>query len=96
MEEQLVIRFEEILEDSRCPRGAACIRQGRVTAVVDVSDGNDSTKIALTGPGLSDQYGRTIYKNYEFVSQVQPYPELGKKITSGDYRLLLTIKKVSP
>jgi hypothetical protein len=95
-EEQLVVRFDEIQEDSRCPRGATCIWQGRVTAVLNVSDSSDSTKIVLTEPGLSDQYGRITYKNYEFISHVQPYPELGKKITSGDYRLLLTIKKVSP
>jgi hypothetical protein len=92
-EEQLTIKFEGIQEDSRCPRGATCIWQGRVSCVLQVSDSSDSTKIVLTEPGLSDQYGKIIYKKYEFTSHVQPYPELGKKISSEEYRVLLTIKK---
>src|SRR4030042_1368138 len=91
-EEQLTIEFKGIQEDSRCPRGATCIWQGRVSCVLQVSDSSDSTKIVLTEPGLSDQYGKIIYKKYEFTSHVQPYPELGKKITNEEYRVLLTIK----
>ena len=93
-EEQLTIKFEGIQEDSRCPRGATCIWQGRVSYVLQISDSSDSTKIVLTEPGLSDQYGKIIYKKYEFTSHVQPYPELGKKISSEEYRVLLTIKKI--
>jgi len=92
--EPLTIQFVEIQDDSRCPKGAMCIWQGRVSAVLQVSDGSDSTKIVLTEPGLSDQYGRGTYKKYEFTSHVQPYPELGKKISREDYRVLLTIKKI--
>ncbi|MGD0353839.1 MAG: hypothetical protein ABSB31_00150 [Dehalococcoidia bacterium] len=94
-EEQLIIKFDGIQEDSRCPRGATCIWQGRVSCVLQVSDGNDSTKIVLTQPGLSSQYGEGTYNKYDFTSHVQPYPELGKKISSEDYRVLLTIKKIS-
>lgn len=91
-DEQLTIKFEGIQEDSRCPRGAMCIWQGRVSAILQVSDGNDSLKMVLTDPGLSDQYGRSTYKKYEFTSHVQPYPDLGKEISSGDYRVLLTVR----
>jgi len=94
-EEQLTIKFDGIQEDSRCPRGATCIWQGRVSCVLQISDGNDSTKIVLTQPGLSSQYGEGTYNKYDFTSHVQPYPELGKKISSEDYRVLLTIKKIS-
>jgi len=93
--EPLTVQFVEIQDDSRCPKGAMCIWQGRVSAVLQVSDGSDSTKIVLTEPGLSDQYGRGTYKKYEFTSRVQPYPELGKKIPKDDYRVLLTIRKIS-
>ena len=91
--EQLSIKFVEIQEDSRCPRGAMCIWQGRVSSVLQVSDGSDSVKIVLTEPGLSDQYGRGTYKKYEFTSHVQPYPEMSKKIAGGDYRVLLTVQR---
>ncbi|MHB8086021.1 MAG: hypothetical protein ACYDHZ_09355 [Dehalococcoidia bacterium] len=95
-EERLTVKFDSIQEDSRCPRGATCIWQGRVSCVLQVSDGNDSTEIVLTEPGLSSQFGEGTYKNYVFTSHVQPYPELGKKISKEDYRVLLTIKKVPP
>jgi hypothetical protein len=45
---------------------------------------------------LSDQYGRSTYKKYVFTFRVQPYPELGKKISTEDYRVLLTIEKIPP
>ena len=92
--EPLTIQFVEIQDDSRCPKGAMCIWQGRVSAVLQVSDVSDSIRIVLTEPGLSDQYGRGTYKKYEFTSHVQPYPELGKQIAIDDYRILLTIKKI--
>ncbi len=92
--EQLTIQFVEIQEDSRCPKGAMCIWQGRVSAVLQVSDGSDSTKIVLTEPVLSDEYGRSMYKKYEFTSHVQPYPESGKQISKDDYRVLLIVRKV--
>jgi len=91
--EPLTVQFIEVQEDSRCPKGAMCIWQGRVSAVLQVSDGSDSTKMVLTEPGLSDQHGRGTYKQYEFTSHVQPYPELVKQIDKEDYRILLTIKR---
>src|SRR4030042_5405762 len=92
-EEQLAIKFEGIQEDSRCPRGATCIWQGRVSCVLQISDSSDSTKIVLTEPGLSDQYGKIIYKKYEFISHVQPSPELGKKISNEEYMGISTLKQ---
>ena len=93
--EQITIQFEGIQEDSRCPKGAMCIWQGRVSSILQISDNGLSSKIVLTEPGLSDQYGKNRYKQYEFTSHVQPYPELGKEISSEDYRLFLTVKKIA-
>jgi hypothetical protein len=92
--EQITILFEGIQDDSRCPKGATCIWQGRVSSILRINDNGLTSKLVLTEPGLSDQNGKNIYKQYEFTSHVQPYPELGKKISSEDYRLLLTIKKM--
>jgi len=92
--EQITLQFEGIQEDSRCPKGATCIWQGRVSSILQISDDGLSSKIVLAEPGLSDQYGKNTYKQYEFTSHVQPYPELGKQISSEDYRLFLTVKKI--
>jgi hypothetical protein len=93
--EPITLQFEGIKEDSRCPRGATCIWQGRVSSILQINDNGLSSKIVLTEPGLNDQYGKNTYKQYEFTSHVQPYPELGKKISSEDYRLFLTVKKTT-
>ncbi len=93
--EQITIQFEGIQDDSRCPKGATCIWQGRVSSILQIRDNGLSSKIVLVEPGLSDQYGNNRYKQYEFTSHVQPYPELGKKISSEDYRLFLTVKKLA-
>jgi hypothetical protein len=92
--EQITLQFEGIQDDSRCPKGATCIWQGRVSSILQISDNGSSSKIALIEPGLSDQHGKNRYKQYEFTSHVQPYPELGKKISSEDYRLFLTVTKI--
>jgi hypothetical protein len=91
--EQLTVRFDEIRSDSRCPRGAMCIWQGEVSAVLRVSDGGAYSQIVLTGPG--GQGGKATYKQFEFSSHVEPYPEVGKKIASEDYRLLLTVRRTT-
>lgn len=72
--------------------GATFIWQGSVSCVFQVSDSNDPTKTVLAKPGLSDQYGKIIYKKYELTSHVQPYAELSNKISNEEYRVLLTIK----
>ena len=67
---------------------------GQVSCALQTSDNEYSSKILLTEPGLSDQYRKSIYKEYGFTFHTEPYPELGKKISIEDYRLLLTIKKM--
>ena len=53
--ENLGIRFEEVTEDSRCPRGVTCIWAGRVTCMVEITQSGSSYRMALTEPGLSDE-----------------------------------------
>jgi len=50
--------------------------------------------MALTEPGLSDEYSRESYEGYELAFRVTPYPEAGKKILPDEYRLLLTVSKL--
>ncbi|MBI4303726.1 MAG: hypothetical protein HY665_05265 [Chloroflexi bacterium] len=89
--QNLKIKFTEVIEDSRCPRGVVCIWEGRVSAVVQIDDGA-AYRMVLTEPGLTDQGARETYQKYEFAYHVEPYPEAGKKISPDEYRLLLTVK----
>jgi hypothetical protein len=91
--EHLGIKFEEVTEDSRCPRGVTCIWAGRVTCVVEITHDESSYRMALTEPGLSDEYSRESYEEYGLAFHVTPYPEEGKKIPPDEYSLRLTVSK---
>jgi hypothetical protein len=91
--EQLTLQFEGIQEDSRCPKGATCFWAGRVISTLLINDNGLTSRIVLTEPRPIDQPDANTYKQYEFTSQVQPYPELGKQISKEDYRLVITVKK---
>ncbi|MDD5398822.1 MAG: hypothetical protein PHU70_07040 [Dehalococcoidia bacterium] len=93
--EGITLQFEGIQEDSRCTKGATCFWAGRGMSVLLINDNGLTSRIVLTEPGPADQPDANTYKQYEFTSHVQPYPELGKQIPKDDYRLFLTVKKIS-
>jgi len=92
--EQLILQFEGIQEDSRCPEGATCFWAGRVISTLLITDNGLTSRIMLTEPRPTDQPDANTYKQYSFTSKVQPYPELGKQISKDDYRLFLTVKNI--
>ena len=89
--EDLVIKFVEVSEDSRCPKGVTCVWEGRVTALVEISTDGSSQQLELTEPGLTDAPARETFKVYEITYKVGPYPEVGKEISADEYRLLITV-----
>ena len=91
---ELEIKFEKVTEDSRCPKGATCIWAGQVSCEVLIKDKKYSSYLTLTEPGLTNFPNQTIYKSYRLVYHVQPYPELSKKISAEEYRLVLIIEKL--
>ena len=91
--ENFLIKFKEIVEDSRCPEGATCIWEGRVSAIVEITDNGSPYQMVLTQSGLTDEYAEETYKEYRLTFKVEPYPEVGAEIASADYRLLLTVSK---
>ncbi len=90
--EDLEIRFEEVSEDSRCPRDVVCVWEGRVACVLEITRGGVPEEITLTQPGLTDQPAREYHQGYIFTFNVEPYPEEAEKpIKSSEYRLRLTL-----
>jgi len=89
----LEIRFEEILEDSRCPEGVQCIWEGRVSARVEIKDGDSSYKMVLVQPGSTRDYVEETYKEYLLSYKITPYPQQNEDIDKKDYRLLLTVSR---
>ena len=91
--EGLEIEFEKVVEDSRCPRDVTCIRAGRVSCIVGITQGDSSYDMVLTEPGLNDQYVYEVYEEYQLAFRVEPHPEADKKISDDEYRLLLIISR---
>ncbi|MFC1964212.1 DUF3221 domain-containing protein [Chloroflexota bacterium] len=89
--EDLGIKFVEVSEDSRCPNGATCVWEGRVTALVEISTEGFAQQLELAEPGLTSAPAREIFKDYEMIYKVEPYPEVGKEISADEYRLLITV-----
>lgn len=93
--ENLEIKFKEVIEDSRCPRGVTCIWAGRVTCAIELTQAGASYQMSLIESGLTDEYSRESYEGYEIAFHVTPYPEAGKNIAADEYRLHLIISKLS-
>jgi len=91
--ENLQIKFEEVSEDSRCPKNVTCVWAGRVSCVVGITVNDSSYRMALIQPGMTDQYATETYEDYQFTFNVEPYPEADKVIAADEYRLLLIVSK---
>ena len=91
--EDLAIRFVDVAGDSRCPTGVVCIWAGQVDCLVDLTSGGSTTRAQFTEPGLTTSAGAQSFKAFQFSFTVAPYPEAGKPIARGDYRLNITVSK---
>ena len=92
--EDLAVSFVEVTEDSRCPSNVTCVWAGRVSCVVELTHTGSSYRMTLTEPGLTSEYTREEYEEYELAFHVTPYPEAGMKIANDTYRLHLIISKL--
>ena len=91
--EYLEIEFLRIKEDSRCPRNATCIWEGRACCLVELTAAGTSEQKELKIPGLTDEYNTETYGDYQLTFNLEPYPEVDQQILRNEYRLLLIISK---
>ena len=91
--EKLELTFVRVTEDSRCPKGATCVWEGRATSVVSIVS-NNTTEIELSEPGLTASPYQYIFRDYWITFHLLPYPEVGKEITSDQYRLQMSVSKL--
>jgi len=89
--EGMSIKFVTVTSDSRCPKDVECIQAGVVTCETEITKDNVKTQLFLGEVGTMINNTPTL--GYDFTFHVSPYPEAGKKITKGDYRLYLIVSK---
>jgi hypothetical protein len=91
----LTIKFVDIKEDSRCPRHTACIQEGQVSAIFNISrrQENKGQTFQLTlktlQPGLATQ---NIEGYIITLNRVTPYPEAGMAKADRPYVVTLLIE----
>jgi hypothetical protein len=91
--ESLQIRFVSIIGDSRCASGVECFWQGEVDCKMEITYKDSSNTKVLTQPGLTSEPAVTNFADYRLQFNVQPYPQKGETIRTGDYRLQMVVTK---
>lgn len=76
----LGLRFIELLNDSRCPRGQLCAMDGQVSLHMAFTYPDGHTNAFLiegyVDPNGREQYARTVHYGFRItVIRVDPYPE---------------------
>ncbi len=88
--EDLTLKFEKVLNDSRCPVGVTCIWEGQIQCLLTVKTPNKTEQITLTLSGSEDDASQ-LYGQYRIEFNVTPYPVANETISANDYRLELRI-----
>lgn len=82
--ENVSIKFNELLSESRCPVGVNCVWQGEVSIGVQV-DKNE--KIAI---GLTDTIA--VAKSFKLLLlEVNPYPVYQKQVSEKEYKAVMKV-----
>ena len=84
------VRFDSVVEDSRCPADANCVWQGRAVVKLTVIAASRPVGIEL---GSDPEPARAVAVNglrLEWM-QLDPYPFASRPTQPGDYRLTINV-----
>lgn len=88
----LVLTFDEVSEDSRCPLYTDCIWEGQAVIKMEVQKGKEKTSIEFTRKGKESTPIKQSVGEYEIqLIKIEPYPESGKPIKKGSYSVKMII-----
>jgi hypothetical protein len=89
--EGLTVRFDSVLEDSRCPKGVDCIWAGRARVGIMLKQGeNASGPIELS----TDNTRKPVFLGYRItLIRLTPYPTADSPIDKRDYVVTLEVSK---
>lgn len=91
-EEKIKIKLVEVLEDSRCPKGARCAWAGNAKIKLELTK-NETTTVELNTT-LSPQ--TLSYSGYDIkILSLTPYPDTSKNTNKSEYEVTLELLKAS-
>jgi hypothetical protein len=98
--EKLRIRFDEVLEDSRCPAQVECVwtGQARIAVVVQAAGGTPKTVAFNTNPAPGQNVQTAQVSDYVIkLLSLEPYPQTPEDaIPLEQYRATLEVRKSAP
>jgi hypothetical protein len=85
----MVLSFERVLSDSRCPSGVTCVWEGEVTVALTLSE-----SVGTGAFTLSDHAPTRVVSGYSFtLVSVQPLPTAGSTIPEAAYRATIRVRR---
>ena len=90
--EDLVITFEEVTGDSRCPREVMCVWAGEAKIRIRMIQQGTPATLVLSQPGLTETAQETA-GDYTLTFNLEPYPVAGETISPDRYRLTMTVTR---
>jgi len=97
--ENLRLRFDKVLEDSRCPKSVECFwtGQARVAILVEPNGRGETTLEFNTNPAPDQNNQTARLDEYTITMQsLEPYPETpDESLALEDYGATLTVGKVA-
>ncbi|MEM5563492.1 hypothetical protein WNY78_00180 [Psychroserpens sp. AS72] len=88
--ENLIITFEKVIVDSRCPKGVQCVRAGEAKVLISIFEDGIflENKVIIIDPEGYIFKNNMFYKKktYElYLSALHPHPKADEKITDETY-----------
>lgn len=93
----MIVRFDSVSADSRCPKNVNCIWEGEAKAHFSIFvRGGASVAVTLTIPGLAPtpyEHGEgVLYGDFRFnLLELSPYPEHDRPIRQHEYSALIRV-----
>ena len=88
----VVIKFNSVAGDSRCPSGAVCVWEGNATVTLDLKNSNVDTLTANLNTSIEPKEANFSNLIIE-LKDLTPYPKLNESINPNDYIAKLLIRK---
>lgn len=94
MQSGSVLRFVEILQDSRCPADAICVTSGFVQVLLEIKQGEITRQEVLTLGDMADGDVNSIEVGEFSVTlvEVNPYPLASAPVDFSDYTITLDLQ----
>lgn len=100
-EEDISVKFDKVLTDSRCPIGVVCVWAGEARCLtyfnaIGSNTAPEAVELIEQG-GQVNGYSQATWKSqtatYRINFRLDPYPEAEKQINNSDYRLIMVVTK---